>query len=265
MTSSIHPSACVAPGARLGPRVTVSAGAVIEDDVEIGADCVIGAHAVIHRRVSMGERNQVYPHAVLGGQPQDLGFDPLTETRVAIGDDNIFREGATVNRATRAVAATRIGSGCFFMNNSHVAHDCVVGDRVIMATGVALGGHVTVEDGVFLGGGAMVHQFCRVGRLAMVMGLCAVVKDVIPFTMVAGARVRHFRLNTVGLRRAGIDREGLRVLSEAYRRLRRRASLEDLPMTPEVAHLKDWLAANTRRGIHGFAQPRGKNQGERDD
>lgn len=249
----IHPSAVIAAGARLGVGVRVGAGAVIEDDVEIGPDCAIGPAAVIHRGVRLGARNTVCAHAVLGGAPQDLGYDPAGEGRVEIGDGNVLREGVTVNRPTRAGGATRIGSGCYLMNNSHVGHDCTVGDRVILAPGVGLGGHVQVQSAAFLGGGAMVHQFCRIGALAMVAGLCPVVKDVLPFTMVGGARPRHYRLNLVGLRRAGIDGADLRSLSAAFRRLRARQPLDDLPATPQLQLLRDWLAAASPRGVLGFA------------
>jgi UDP-N-acetylglucosamine acyltransferase len=265
VTAAIHPSAWVDPAASLGPGTKVGAGALIEAGVDVGAGSEIGAHAVIHRGVRMGARNRVHPHAVLGGEPQDLGCDREVETFVLIGDDNVFREGVTVSRASRPGGATRIGSGCFLMNNAHVAHDCAVGDRAIMASGVALGGYVQVGDGAFIGGGAMVHQFCRVGSLAMVGGLCAIVMDVLPYTMAFGARVRHYRLNAVGLRRAGIEGDRYRALAEAYRRLRRKAPLEGLPATPEIEHLREWLAAKSRRGIHAFAVPGRRLAGDADD
>lgn len=248
----IHPSAVIAAGARLHADVSVGPGAVVEDGAEIGPGCVIGPHAVIAAGVRLGARNRVHAHAVLGGPPQDIGFDPSAVGAVLIGDDNVFREGVTVNRPTRAGGATRIGSRCYLMNNCHVAHDCAVGDRVIIASGVALGGHVQVGDGAFLGGGAMVHQFCRIGALAMVGGLAGVAMDVLPYTMVAGNHARHYRLNLVGLRRAGVDAARLRVLGQAFRRLRERQPLTDLPATPEIEHLRAWLAAGSRRGVAAF-------------
>lgn len=252
-TAVIHPSAVIAPDARLAPGVRVGPGAVIEDGVEIGAGSAIGAHAVILRGVRLGERNTVHPHAVLGGVPQDLGYDPARRGQVLIGDDNVFREGVTVSRPTLDGGTTRIGSGCYLMTHSHVGHDCTVGDRVVMANGCALGGHVQLQSGVFLGGGAMVHQYCRVGSLAMVGGLCAVVMDVLPFSLVAGTHARHYRLNLVGLRRAGVAPPALRVLSAAFRRLRSRQPIDDLPDTPQMALLREWLAAPCPRGIAGFA------------
>ncbi|MCX8004615.1 MAG: acyl-ACP--UDP-N-acetylglucosamine O-acyltransferase [Burkholderiaceae bacterium] len=250
----IHPSAHIAATARLAADVRIGAGAVIEDEVMIGAGCVIGPHAVIHAGVTLGARNRVGAHAVLGGAPQDVSVDPEAVAPVVIGDDNVFREGVTVNRPTRPGGATRIGSRCYLMNNAHVGHDCVVGDRVIMASGTALGGHVQVGDAAFIGGGAMVHQFCRVGTLAMVGGLVGVTQDVLPYALVAGHRARHYRLNLVGLRRAGVGGERLRVLSEAFRRLRARRTLVDLPATPELQVLRAWLAADSRRGVAGFVR-----------
>jgi UDP-N-acetylglucosamine acyltransferase len=250
----IHSSAVIAAGARLGAGVSIGPGAIVEDGAEIGAGCVIGPHAVIASGVRLGARNRVHANAVLGGPPQDIGFDPAVVGAVLIGDDNVLREGVTVNRPTRAGGATRIGSRCYLMNNCHIAHDCAVGDRVIIATGVALGGHVQVGDGAFLGGGAMVHQFCRIGPLAMVGGLAGVAMDVLPFTLVAGNHARHYRLNLVGLRRAGIDGARVRALAQAFRRLRERQPLADLPATPEIEQLRAWLAAESRRGIAGFAR-----------
>jgi UDP-N-acetylglucosamine acyltransferase len=251
--AAIHPSAVIAAGARLGAGVKIGPGAVIDDEVEIGAGSSIGPYAVIRRGVRMGSGNVVHPHAVLGGDPQDLTYDPSRRGEVLIGDDNILREGVTVSRPTRDGGTTRIGSRCFLMSNTHVGHDCTLGDRVIMASGSALGGHVQVQSAAFLGGGAMVHQFCRVGSLAMVGGLCAVVMDVLPFSMVGGARARHYRLNLVGLRRAGVAPESLRALSEAFRRLRTRLPIDDLPESPQMALLRRWLAEPSRRGIAAFA------------
>lgn len=256
MTQLIHPTALIAPNARLGANVVVGPYAIIEDDVEIGDDCRIDAHAMVRRYVRMGQRNHVHPHAVLGGLPQDLGFDPDTVTAVEIGDDCVFREGCTVSRATQAGQATRIGSHCYFMNNTHVAHDCVLGQHNILAANVALGGHVHVDDRVFFGGGAVVHQFCRIGAFAMIRGMAGINKDVMPYCLVGGAPAKHYRLNTVGLRRNGIDGARYRVLSDAFRRLRHlNRDLSDLPDTEELAYWRAWLAAPSKRAISGFAAP----------
>ncbi|MBM4201077.1 MAG: acyl-ACP--UDP-N-acetylglucosamine O-acyltransferase, partial [Gammaproteobacteria bacterium] len=215
----IHPTAIVHPGAKLGKDVSVGPFAVIEDATEIGDNCQIGAQAVIHAHVRMGVDNTVHPHAVLGGLPQDLGFDPREITYLDIGERNVFREFVTISRATAAGGATRIGSDNYLMNNTHIGHDGVLGDHNVLASGATLGGHTQVGDRVFFGGGVMVHQFCRIGSLAMLQGLAGINKDVIPFTMVGGRPGKHYRLNVIGLRRAGIDGERLRAISKAYRLL----------------------------------------------
>lgn len=252
MKTSIHPSAYIAPGAKLGQAVSVGPFAVIEDHVEIGDGCHIAAHAIIQPWVRMGQNNIVHPAAVLGGLPQDLGFKPETETWLEIGDGNVFREGVTINRATRAGGATRIGNHCYLMNNSHVGHDCQIGDHNILASNVALGGHVEVGERVFFGGGVVAHQFCRVGSYAMLQGLSGINKDVLPFMMVGGRPGKHYRLNLIGLRRAGIDGERLKAISTAMRCLRGKRSLEDLPDTAEMVYLRHWLEASGKRGISPF-------------
>lgn len=250
MTANIHPTAQIAPTAKLGSGVIVGAFAIIEDVVAIGANCRIDAHAVIRRYVKMGQDNWVHPHAVLGGLPQDLGFDQNRATWVEIGDSNVFRENVTVSRAT--ATNTVIGSHCYLMNNCHIGHDCQLGDHNILASNVALGGFVLVGDRVFFGGASVVHQFCRVGSYAMIRGMGGVNKDVLPYSLVGGAPIKHYRLNTVGLRRNGVDGERYRTLSTAFRRLRQRQSLDDLPDTPELAYLRAWLAAPSKRSIAGF-------------
>ena len=252
MKTKIHPSAYIAEDAIIGSGVIVGPFAVIEDRVEIGDDCNIGAHVVIHSGVRMGRKNSVHPGAVLGGLPQDLGFIPETETWVDIGDDNHFREGVTVNRATKPLGSTRIGSGCYLMNNAHVGHDCQLGDHNILASNVALGGHVAVGERVFFGGGAVVHQFCRIGSYAMLQGLAGINKDVLPFMMVGGRPGQHYRLNLVGMRRAGIDGDRLKAVSVAIRRMRSKVPLDDLPETPELAYFRQWLKAESKRGILPF-------------
>ncbi len=254
MTQNIHPTAYIADGAVLGADVTVGPFAVVEDGVTIGDGCRIGAHAVVQRYVRMGEGNILHPHSVLGGLPQDVGFDRDTVSWLDVGDRNTFREGFTAHRASKVDGATRIGSDCYFMNNSHVAHDCSVGNKTIFANNVAIGGHVEVGSNVFMGGGVVVHQFCRVGSYAIVQGTTGLNKDVIPFTLVGGRPARHYRLNTVGLRRAGITGARYKVLSDAFRLLKKKAGLEGLEQTDELRLLCDWLAAGSKRGVHGFVE-----------
>ncbi|TPQ27935.1 acyl-ACP--UDP-N-acetylglucosamine O-acyltransferase [Methylomonas koyamae] len=252
MSNLIHPTAYIESGAILAENVRVGPFAVVEAGASVGSGSQIGAHAVVHGRVKMGANNILHPHAVLGGLPQDTGFQPETESWLEIGDGNVFREGFTAHRATKAGAATMIGAGCYFMNNSHVAHDCRVGDNTIFANNVAIGGHVEVGNNVFMGGAVVVHQFCRVGSYAIIQGTTGINMDVIPFTLIGGRPAKHYRLNIVGLRRAGIAGDRLKALSAAFRLLRNKKSLDELQSTEELQYLKNWLAADSKRGLHGF-------------
>lgn len=256
----IHSTAIISPGAELGAGVAVGPFAVIEGPCHVGEGCVIEAHAIIHPHVRMGRNNRIHPTAVLGGQPQDLAFDPASVTTLDIGDDNVFREGVTISRASKAGGATRVGSGNYFMNNTHVGHDSRLGDGNILASGATVGGHVEVGDRVFFGGGVMVHQFCRIGSLAILQGLAGINKDVLPFTMVGGRPGKHYRLNLVGMRRAGIEGERLKAISAAFRRIRAREALDDLPDTLELAYLRGWLSLESKRGgLLGFIEVRAHN------
>lgn len=258
MPAKIHPSAYIAASAKLGDNVSVGPFAVIEDHAEIGDACQIGAHSVIQSYVKMGAGNVVHPHAVLGGLPQDVHFNAATVSYLHIGERNVFREGFTAHRATVENGATQIGSDCYFMNNSHVAHDCEIGSNTIFANNVAIGGFVQVGNRVFMGGNVVAHQFCRIGSYAIVQGTTGLNMDVIPFMLVGGRPARHYKLNTVGLRRAGITGERYKVLSDAFRRLKKKQGLGGLPETEELQLLQDWLAVKSKRGVHGFVDISGE-------
>ncbi len=249
----IHPTAIVSPHARLAEGTVIGPYAIIHDHVEIGANTRIGPHAVIHDYVRMGSGNRVHAHAVIGDLPQDVSFDPSTETWVEIGDANTLREYVTIHRATTPSQPTRLGSNGYLMVNAHIAHDCTIGDGVILTINAAIGGHVQIDDHAVIGGGVVVHQFCRIGRNTMVAGFIAVRKDVLPYTMIAGTPPRHYRLNTVGLRRSGIKGERYRVLQQAYKAVRAGdKSLHDLENTGEVEHLREWLSQDSKRGLSSF-------------
>lgn len=254
MAQNIHPTAYIAEDVELGDHVTVGPFAVLEAGARIGENCQIGAHAVVHSRVVMGSGNILHPHAVLGGLPQDTGFKPETVSWLTIGDNNVFREGFTAHRASKENQETRIGNQCYFMNNSHVAHDCQIGNNTIFANNVAIGGHVEVGNNVFMGGAVVAHQFCRIGSYAIVQGTTGLNMDVIPFMLVGGRPAKHYKLNTVGLRRAGITGERYQTLSSAFRLLKNKQSLDSLPETEELKHLKAWLAVKSKRGLHGFIE-----------
>jgi UDP-N-acetylglucosamine acyltransferase len=250
----IHPTAVVSPRAELAPDVRVGPYAVVEDEVTIGGGCEIGAHAVVKRFTSLGERNRVYDHATLGGEPQDVKFrgEP---SRLVVGDDNLIREYVTVHRASGEGEATRVGSRNFLMVGVHVAHNCEVGDDNTFANGAALAGHVLVEDHVFFSSNVGAHQFVRFGRYAMVGGKTKVVQDVLPFFTTDGNPPRVRGLNTIGLRRGGFSTESRAALKRAYQilfraRLPLARALEALEETDDesVAHLAAFIRAS-RRGF----------------
>ncbi len=246
-----HPTAIIASGAELGDGVDVGPSAVIEDQVSIGAGTVIGPHAVIHNHARIGARNRIHAHAVIADTPQDYAYSG-EETWVEIGDDNIIREGVTIHRSTDLDIPTRVGAQCFLMAYSHVAHGCQVGDGVILTNNVMLGGHVEVGAGAIIGGGTAVHQFCRIGASTMVGGLAGILKDILPFTMAQGVPALHYRLNSVGLKRAGVNGPRYRSLEQAFRALRSGSEPDLSEATPELKLLEEWLAAESKRGLARF-------------
>lgn len=211
----IHPTAIIHPQAKLGANTRVGAYAVIDADVELGADCVVGPHVYLTGVTRIGNGNQFHAGCVIGDAPQDLKYDGAP-TRVRIGDNNVFREHVTVHRATKTDGETVIGSNNFLMAGAHVAHNCVVGNHVILANGALLAGHAVVHDRAFISGNCLVHQFTRIGTLAMMQGGSAVSKDLPPFCV--ALRVNEIcGLNTVGLRRAGLDATARQELKKLYR------------------------------------------------
>lgn len=252
MTRIIHPTAYIASSVVLGENVSIGPFAVIEDNVELGANCQIGAHAVIQSYVKMGSGNILHPQAVLGGLPQDTDFKKETISWLIVGDNNVFREGFTAHRSAIAEGRTIIGSDCFFMNHSHVAHDCKVGNKVIFVNNAGIAGFVEIGDHAFISGSVVVHQFCRIGACAMVQGTTGLNKDVIPFMLIGGRPPKHYRLNSVGLKRVGITGTRYKVLSLAFRLLRNKQSIADLEPTDELKYLQHWLAQDSKRGLHGF-------------
>ena len=213
----VHPTAIVESGAVLGADVSVGAFSVIGPQVELGDGVVVSAHVMIAGRTRIGARTRIHPFAVLGDPPQHLGHrgEP---TGLTIGSDNIIREHVTINLGTvHGGGETRIGSHGFFMVGIHVAHDCRIGDRVIMANNATLGGHVFIDDDVVIGGLSAVHQFVRIGRQAMVGGMSGVGQDVVPFALAVGSRARLSGLNVVGLKRRGMAEHDLAALRTTYR------------------------------------------------
>lgn len=201
----IHPTAVVDPGAEIGEDVEIGPYCAIQGPARIGRGCVLHAHVTVMGHTSLGEGNHLFPGAVLGAEPQDLKYDG-SPTALSIGDGNRFREHVTVHPGTvGGGGVTTIGSGGLFMVGCHVAHDCRVGDQVVLANHVLLAGHVRVGDRAVMNGASACHHFTTVGRFAYVGGLSRITQDVPPFTVVEGHPARIRGANTVGMRRAGID------------------------------------------------------------
>jgi UDP-N-acetylglucosamine acyltransferase len=235
--------------------------AIVEDGARLGSDCIIHAHAIISRHAVLGDGVVVHPFAVVGGDPQDLGFKPETESGVVIGDRTVLREHVTVNRATKPGTATTIGADCFLMATAHVAHDGQVGDRVILANQVMLAGHVHVGERAFIGGGAGIHQFCRIGESAMIGGLTRLTRDVPPYTMTA-ERDELVGLNAIGLRRRGFTPPTIAEVRRAFHAVcRSMGNPRDLAAAalasgaythPETIRFLEFFATGKR----GFVRPR---------
>lgn len=214
--TGIHPSAVIHGAAELGPDVTVGPGAVIGPAVVVGEGTTIGSHALIEHHTVIGRECRIHHGAVLGSDPQDLKFEG-EDTKLVVGDRTTIREYATLNRGTRASGRTVVGSDCLLMAYSHVAHDCRIGDRVILANSVNMGGHVTIGDWAIVGGLTPIHQFVRIGEHAFVGGASRVAKDVAPFVRAAGNPLEMAGLNSVGLQRRGFSEATRRALKRVYR------------------------------------------------
>jgi len=254
----IHPTAVVSPGAQLAEDVKVEAFSIIGPRVTIGAGSVVGPHAVVDGWTTMGERNQIFPFATIGYPPQDLSYRG-EETQLVIGDDNIFRESVTVNRGTqRGGGVTRIGSRNLLMAYAHVAHDCTIGNNVILANATTLGGHVRVDDFAILGGIVAIHQFIRIGTYAFIGGKSGLRMDMPPYMLAFGAPGKLYGPNLVGLRRHGFPRNTIQALKSSYRIMFRsgltlteaidriRAEVES---TPEVDNLIQFMQDRSKRGV----------------
>lgn len=260
MKTLIHPTAVIHPGAELHPTVQVGPYAVIGELVKVGPETVLGAHVVLEGQTEIGARNQIFPGAAIGLEPQDLKYDG-SRTQVKIGDGNRIREYVTINRATRAGEATLIGNGNLLMAYVHVAHNCVIEDSVVIANAVALAGHVHIESKAVIGGVVGIHQFVHIGRLAMVGGMSRIDRDVPPYMRVMGNPARVRALNLVGLKRAGMvdQEEVLQILKKAFRILYRSGltlnqAVEQLDIVSDnehLQHLRRFLQLSQMKGRRG--------------
>jgi UDP-N-acetylglucosamine acyltransferase len=255
----IHPTAYVSPlavihsGVEIGPFSIVEAGAVV------GQGCRLAGRSTVKANVVLGREVTVCEGAVVGGMPQHM-TPPANPGRVVIGERCVLREHVTVHRAMNGDGETRVGSDCLLMVGSHVAHDCTVGNRVILTNDVLLGGHVTVGDRAVLGGAAVVHQHCRIGRLVMIAGRARVIQDVPPFVMTDGETAMIVGLNKIGLKRSGMSEAEILELKRAYRVAYR----QGLPFQEMIAALESEFKLSPacefaeffRGGKRGFVQER---------
>ena len=254
----IHSTALVDPKAEIGGEVQIGPFSIIERGVIIGQGTRIGPHVVIREGTQIGKNCQVYQFASVGEAPQALAYKG-EKTYLLIGDHNIIREFVTLNRGTAMGGGrTVIGHGNLFMAYSHVAHDCNIGNQVILANGATLAGHILIEDHAIIGGLSAVHQFCRIGTHAFVSGMTGVPLDIPPYMLASGNRAKLFGLNTVGLKRHHFSEEALKALKKAYRIIFRSGlTLEkalksvgedEISQIPEVQNLLHFIQ-ESKRGI----------------
>jgi UDP-N-acetylglucosamine acyltransferase len=254
----IHPTATVDPKAEIGEGVEIGPYSVIEKGVSIGEGTKIGPHVVIREWTEIGKGCHIFQFASIGEAPQFSGYRG-EKTFLRIGDRNIIREFVTLHRGTvKGGGKTVIGDDNFIMAYAHVAHDCQIGNQVVMANGATLAGHILIEDYAIIGGLTAIHQFCRVGAFAIIGGISGILLDIPPYTKAQGVRARLFGLNTVGLKRANFSEETLRALKKAYR-IVFRSSLtlekaitklgeDEISQIAEVQHFLQFIQGS-KRGI----------------
>ncbi len=256
-STQIHPSAVVSPRAQIGDGCQIGPYTVIGDQVVLGNGVIIDSHCVIDGRTRIGDEAHIYPFVSIGLPPQDLKFAG-EETDTQIGSRTRIREFVTVHRGTTGGGGlTRIGEDCFLMAQAHVAHDCLIGNSVIMANAATLAGHVIIDDGANVGAYSGVHQFCRVGREAYIGGYSVVVKDALPFALTVGNHAKCYGLNKVGVRRRGYSRETIAALHHAFHLLlsaklnttqaieRIREEIHDVPEVDELTRFVE----TSKRGV----------------
>lgn len=234
----IHRTALVDPSAQVGRDVTIEPYSIVGPHVVVGDGCAVGPHAVLERNVRLGQGVRVGTGTVLGGAPQDVKYKG-EETWVEIGDGTVIREYCTINRGTTATGRTTVGARCFIMTYVHFAHDCHIGNDVIVANAVQMAGHVRVDDRAIISGLTPIHQFVRIGTLAFIGGGSRVNQDIPPYTKAVGNPLHLYGLNSVGLQRAGFSGETKLALKKAYRMLFN----SDLTLTQGIARARSELPA----------------------
>lgn len=254
MSAQVHPAAFVEKGAQLGEDVVIGPGAVIGPHVVIGDGTRVDSHALVTGWTTLGRGCHIHHGAVLGSPPQDLKYTS-EPSYLVVGDHTVCREYMTANLATEPGFTTRIGSHCLLMAYSHVAHNCHVGDRVILANAVQMAGYVNVDDWAIVGGGTVVHQFTRIGRHAMIGGGSRISQDIVPFVKSAGSPPRNAGMNTIGLSRRGFSKDVCDALDRCYRIFFRSGTTSskavadiraELPGIPEVEHFARFCETSVR-------------------
>jgi len=254
----IHPTALVDPKAEIGENVDIGPYSVIEKGVSLGEGTKIGPHVVVREGTQIGKRCQIYQFSSIGEAPQAIAYrgEP---TLLQVGDHNIIREYVTLHRGSvKGGGKTVLGNENFIMAYSHIAHDCQIGNQVVMANGATLAGHILIEDYAIIGGLSAIHQFCRVGTHAFISGLTGVSLDIPPYMLSSGNRAKLFGLNSVGLKRANFSEETLKALKMVYRTIFRsgltlgkaikKVGEDDVSHIPEVQHLLQFIQ-HSKRGI----------------
>lgn len=258
-SAKIHPAALIEDGAVIGADCDIGPFAVVGSDVTLGKGCILKSHAVVAGWTAIGDETLIYPFASVGHAPQDLKYAG-ERTKLEIGAKNRIREGVTLNPGTVGGGGlTKVGDNNLLMVNTHIGHDCILGNGIVVANGVSLGGHVIVEDNVVMGGHSAVHQFCRIGTGAMLAGFAAVAADVVPFGMVHGNRADLTGLNLVGLKRRGYKKADINSLRAAYRDVflqdggtlqdRLLKAKTDYPESGLVAQMAAFAQSDTSRGL----------------
>jgi UDP-N-acetylglucosamine acyltransferase len=251
----IHPTAIISPEAQIAEDVEIGAYSIIGPDVHIGKQTVVGPHVVIETHTDIGERCRIYQFAAIGAAPQDLKFKG-EKTRVIIGNDNTIREFVTIHRATAAATGTTVmGDHNLIMAYSHIAHNCILDNHIIMVNAANLAGHIHVEDYAIIGGLSGVHQFTRIGAHCMIGGASAVTRDVAPYLIAAGNHATTHGLNVVGLKRRGFEEETINAIKRAYTLVFRSSLLlktaidrirEEVDDVPEVRHFLEFIEKSER-------------------
>ncbi|HTY87883.1 MAG TPA: acyl-ACP--UDP-N-acetylglucosamine O-acyltransferase [Candidatus Acidoferrum sp.] len=250
----IHPSAVVHPKAQIGADCDIGPYCIVGEHVTLGDGCRLHSHVVVDGHTTLGKGNEIFPFAAIGMKTQDLKWKGGV-TRLEIGDHNVFREGVTVHCATSEGGVTVIGSNNLLLIYAHVAHDCVLGNHIIMSGFAGLAGHVHVEDHAILSGYVAVHQFCRIGKFSMIGGCSSVRQDVPPYMIADGTPVEICTINKVGLERAGFSDEAQNALRQAYKIIYREGLTtsnaltkieKELPPLPEVQYLVQFVRASER-------------------